>query len=190
MNDRALSMDVAADHPALRVVEALAFSVLIGAAGQLRIPLWFTPVPITAQTFAVVAAGSVLGARYGALAVLFYLAEGVLGMPFFAGGASGGAALFAPSAGYLLGFLPAAALSGELARRGWDRSPAGAAASAALASLVVFACGLPVLARFVPPGRLLLAGFWPFVPGDLVKIALAAGLLPAWRGVAGSPGRR
>ncbi|MBI4424938.1 MAG: biotin transporter BioY [Elusimicrobia bacterium] len=179
-----LSLPSAQASPGLRVAEALAFSFVIGLCAQIRIALPFTPVPITGQTLAVLGAGAVLGSRFGVLAVLFYLAEGILGLPFFAGGASGGGHFFGPTAGYLLGFLPAAGLTGWLAARGWDRTPARAAAMTALGSGVVFACGLAGLAGFVPAGALLQAGLLPFLPGDFVKIAIAAAAVPAWRRIA------
>lgn len=165
----------------VRIVEALAFSFLIGLCAQVRIRLSFTPVPITLQTLGVLGAGAVLGSRYGMLAVLFYLVEGTLGLPFFAGGVAGAQYLLGPTAGYLLGFVPAAGLTGWLAERGWDRTPAAAAGATALGSVVVFACGLAGLAFFVPAGQLLDAGLLPFLAGDMVKIAVAAGVVPAWR---------
>ena len=174
-----------AEPAGIRVVEALAFSFLIGLCAQLRIQLPFTPVPITGQTLAVLGGGALLGGGYGALAAGFYLLAGFLGLPFFAGGAAGAQGLFAPTAGYLLGFVPAAALTGWLARRGWDRDPARAALMTAAGSAVVFACGLAGLLRFVPAGELLRQGLWPFLPGDVVKIAIAAGAIPAWRRFSG-----
>ena len=185
MNEtQALSIAVAEDSPGVRVAEALAFSFLIGLSAQARIYLPFTPVPITGQTLAVLAGGAMLGSGYGTLAVAFYLAEGILGLPFFAGGGWGARHLFGPTAGYLLGFLPAASLTGILAERGWSRTPAKAAAAACLGAIVVFACGLAGLSAYLPAGRLLPAGLWPFVPGEAVKILCLAGLLPAWRAAA------
>lgn len=176
-----LSVAVVEDSPNVRIAEALAFSFLIGLSAQVRIHLPFTPVPITGQTLAVLGGGAVLGARYGALAVVLYLIEGIMGFPFFAGGASGAEQLFAPSAGYLVGFIPAAALTGYLSERGWDRTPPKAALAAALGSAVVFAFGLAGLSFHLPAERLLGAGLLPFLPGDFLKISLAAAAVPAWR---------
>ncbi|MBI5202714.1 MAG: biotin transporter BioY [Elusimicrobia bacterium] len=169
------------DIPGVRIAEALAFSFLIGLAAQIHIRLPFTPVPITGQTLAVLGGGAVFGPGYGMLAALFYLLEGSLGLPFFAGGVSGAQYLLGPTAGYLLGFPIAAAVTGSLSARGWDRTPAKAAAAAALGSAVVFSCGVAGLSRFLPASQLLAAGVLPFIAGDLVKIAIAAGVIPVWR---------
>src|SRR5918998_2297795 len=116
------------------------FSLLTALAAQVVVPLPFTPVPLTGQTFAVLLTGALLGSRLGALALLAYLAEGAAGLPFFSAG-HGGAAhlLFAPTAGYLLAYPVAAFVTGWLAERGWDRRYLSAAAAMALGSFVVLA---------------------------------------------------
>ena len=155
-------------------------SLATAVAAQIAIPL--SPVPITGQTFAVLLAGAVLGARRGALAQLLYLAEGAVGLPVFAG-ATGGAHVFAgPTAGYLLAFPLAAAVTGALCARGWDRRVPTMFAAMLIGSAVIFACGLAGLARFVPARALIGSGLLPFVPGDLLKAALAAIAAPVvWR---------
>lgn len=168
----------AAAHQAAAVVLA---SLFIALCAQVSIPLPFTPVPLTGTTLGVLYAGALLGARRGAAAVLLYLLEGSLGLPFFAGGAAGFLHFLGPTGGYLVGFVPAAFVTGLLAERGWDRTPARAFAMMFLGSLVLFAFGLAGLARFVPAGDLLRLGFLPFLPGDLLKSAASAGLLPIGR---------
>ena len=159
-----------------------AASLATAAAAQLAIPVPWSPVPITGQTFAVLLAGATLGPRRALAAQVLYLAEGAAGLPFFAGGA-GGAAIFAgPTGGYLLAFPFAAALTGFLATRGWDRRFLGTLAAMLLGSSVIFGLGLIGLSRYLPADRLLSAGLLPFVPGDLIKSALAALAFPAaWR---------
>lgn len=165
-----------------RAAEALAMSAVIALGAQLEVPLPFTPVPMTGQTFGVLLAGILLGSRWGAASAALYLAEGLVGLPVFAGGAAGPAVLAGPTAGYLVGFLPGAWLAGRLAERGWDRSPTTAAAAMLAGSAAIFACGLANLARFLPASQLLSAGLVPFLPGDVVKSAFAAAALPrAWR---------
>ncbi|MBI3297185.1 MAG: biotin transporter BioY [Elusimicrobia bacterium] len=165
-----------------RAVEALAFSALISLGAQLELRLPFTPVPITGQTFGVLLAGLLLGPRWGTLSAALYVMEGASGLPVFAGGAAGAAHLVGPSGGYLAAFAPAAWLTGRLAGRGWDRSAPAAAAALLCGSAVILAGGLLNLARFVPLSQLLAAGLWPFLPGDAVKAALGAAVLPwAWR---------
>ena len=157
-------------------------SLFIGACAQVSIPLPWTPVPLTGQTLGVLYAGVLLGSRRGAAAAALYLLQGASGLPVFAGGA-GGAHLFAgPTGGYLLGFPVGAFATGLLAERGWDRTPVRAFFAMLAGSLPIFACGLAGLSRFVPAETLLASGLWPFVPGDLLKAAASAGLLPAgWR---------
>jgi biotin transport system substrate-specific component len=113
---------------------------------------------------------------------VLYLAEGALGLPVFAAGGAGAAAFAGPTAGYLLAFPLAAALTGALAQRGWDRRFATMLPAMLIGSVPVFALGLAQLARFIPADRLLAAGLFPFLPGDLVKATLAALAFPAaWR---------
>jgi biotin transport system substrate-specific component len=159
-----------------------AASILTALAARAAIPVPWSPVPLTGQTFAVLLSGAVLGARRAFLAQTLYLAEGALGLPVFAGGATGFAIFAGPTGGYLLAFPFAAALTGALAERGWDRRFLTMLAAMLLGSTVIFALGLIQLSRFVPPAQLLAAGFLPFVPGDLVKSVLAALAFPfAWR---------
>ena len=160
----------------------VAFSLLTAISAQAVIPLPWTPVPITGQTFAVLLTGALLGPRLGALSLALYLLEGGLGLPFFAGGAAGAARLAGLTGGYLLSYPFAAALVGWLATRGWDRRPLTMLAAMLLGSVVIFALGAGWLAHFVGPSHALTAGVLPFLPGDMVKALLAAGLVPlGWR---------
>ena len=171
---------VAAPLDAARSVAlVVAFSLLVALAAQVVIPLPWTPVPLTGQTFAVLLAGALLGSRLGALALLAYLAEGALGLPFFRGGAAGAQHFLSPTAGYLLAFPAAAFLTGLLAERGWDRRPATAAAAMALGSAVILASGWAWLAASTgSPAAAFRLGVAPFLAGDAIKIALAAAALP------------
>ncbi|MGH2581596.1 MAG: biotin transporter BioY [Anaerolineales bacterium] len=161
-------------------------SLFIAAFAQLSIPLPFTPVPITGQTFAVLLVGMVLGSRRGALALAAYLAEGAAGLPVFAEMRSGIATLFGPTGGYLFGFVAAAWLVGWLAERGFDRSLLKTLAAMTLGNAVIYFFGVLWLSRFVDgfaggQGALAL-GMYPFLIGDAIKALLAAMLLPsAWR---------
>ena len=177
-------VDVAAPRSTAltNVALVLAASLVTAGCAQLEIRVPWTPVPITGQTFAVLLTGAVLGARRAFLAQLLYLAEGAAGLPFFAGGAAGVAKLLGPSGGYLIGFPFASALIGFLAERGWDRRPISMFGAMVASSSIIFALGLAQLSAFVPQGTLLASGLLPFIPGDLLKSALAAGLFPAlWK---------
>jgi biotin transport system substrate-specific component len=156
------------------------FSLLTALAAQVVVPLPWTPVPLTGQTFAVLLTGALLGSRMGALAMLAYLAEGALGLPFFRGGAGGAAHFAGPTAGYLFAFPVAAYVTGYLAERGWDRRFLTAAAAMALGSVLILACGWAWLTLFYrTAAEAFAAGVLPFLVGDVVKIALAAAALPA-----------
>lgn len=159
-----------------------AFSLVTALSAQIAIPLPFSPVPLTGQTFGVLLSGALLGPRLGMIAMLLYLAEGGLGLPFFAGGTAGPARLLGPTGGYLLSYPLAAWLTGSLAVRGWDRRPLTALAAMLLGSLAIFALGAAQLSRFVGTHNALWMGVFPFLPGDVLKALLAAGLLPlGWR---------
>jgi biotin transport system substrate-specific component len=169
-------------HNAALIAGAGAVTAL---AAQVAIPLPWTPVPITGQTFAVLLTGAVLGARRAFLAQALYLLEGALGLPVFAGGAAGVLKLVGPTGGYLMAFPFAAAAVGALCERGWDRRFGSMLAAMLLGSTVFFALGLLQLSRFVPGSTLLAQGLLPFLPGDLIKSSLAALAFPAaWRLVA------
>jgi len=174
--------DVIAPSRARDIVLVVGASLLTGFAAQAEIRLPWTPVPVTLQPLAVFLVGAALGSRRAALAMLAYLAEGACGLPFFAGGAAGLQHLAGPSGGYLVGFVPAAFVIGRLAERGWDRTPLRAAGAMLAGSTVLFACGLAQLAAWVGTSRVLALGLYPFIVGDLVKIAFAASVLPlVWR---------
>lgn len=160
----------------------LAGSILLALSARVVIPLPFSPVPVTGQTFAVLLVGAVLGSRRGMLSVLAYLAQGAAGLPVFAGGLSGAVVVLGPTGGYLLGFVAAAALTGWLAERGWDRRVVTTLLAMLVGNLVIYAFGVPRLASFVGWDAALAAGLIPFLVGDAFKIGLAAALLPqGWR---------
>jgi len=170
-------------HSALITVGmGICFSIVVALSAQVSIRLPFTPVPVTGQTFAVLLAGALLGSRFGALALLFYLLEGAGGLPVFAGASAGAWHLVGPTGGYLFGFVLAAFAVGWLAERGWDRSFGKAVLAMLAGEVLIYACGLFWLARFVPAGALLSAGLAPFIAGDVAKLFLAAAVMPAgWK---------
>ncbi len=181
--------------PGDRVRDALvvvAYAGLVGLTAQLSIKLPFTPVPITGQTFGVLLGGMAVGTRRGVSGMIVYLLVGLLGVPWFAGGAGGLSILSSPSLGYVIGFIAAAALLGQLARRGLDRNPLGVVAAMVLANLVIYAFGASWLALrlHLGLGPTLSEGVTPFLLGDAIKAALAAVLLPgAWRLLGSREGR-
>lgn len=160
------------------VVGSAAF---VGLSAQVAIPLPFTPVPLSLQTFAVLLSAAALGPARAATAMLLYLAAGMAGIPWFSQQTSGWGF---PSFGYVIGFALAAVLVGVLARRGADRSVAGTAATMVAGNLVIYAVGVPYLAVAIGVDlpQAIALGAAPFLIGDGLKIILAAGLLPAaWK---------
>jgi biotin transporter BioY len=176
-------MDVAISRTGLLwdAVLVVGFACLTAAFAQ--ISFWVGPVPVTGQTFAVLLTGALLGSRRGALSQLSYLAIGATGLPFWfaLGGPPGIARLVGPTGGYLIGFVAVAYLVGWLAERGWDRRIWTAALAMLAGETVLYVFGLTWLVRFVPVGKVLQVGLYPFVIGDLIKVAAAALMLPsAW----------
>jgi biotin transport system substrate-specific component len=158
----------------------LSGTALVALAAQLAVPMF--PVPMTMQTFAVLLVGAVIGAGRAAISMSLYLGLGAAGLPVFAGAQNLTGVL--PTAGYLVGFVAAAALVGLLARMGWSSSPLRVAASFAAGSLVIYGFGVVglMLALGLTPSTALAAGVLPFLIGDVAKAALAAVLLPAaWK---------
>jgi biotin transport system substrate-specific component len=154
---------------------------LVGLLAQITIHLSFTPVPITGQTLGVLLVGTALGWRRGAGALALYAVAGLIGVPWFAGGASG---YVGANFGYVLGFVASAAVCGYLAELRADRRVLSAIPAMVLGEFVMYVIGVVWLAfdLHVGIGKAISLGFLPFWIGDAVKCALAAGLLPsAWR---------
>ncbi len=160
----------------------VAGSLFVAAMAQVKIPLPFTPVPLTGQTFAVLVVGAVLGSRKGAASLILYLLQGLVGLPVFAGGTSGLAVLLGPTGGYLVGFVAAATLIGSLAARGLDRRIPSALLAFLAGEAVIYLCGVAWLSVFLGFERAIIAGLLPFLIGDAIKLAAAALVLPAaWK---------
>lgn len=159
-------------------------SILLTLSAKFQVP--FYPVPMTLQTLVVLLLGVVLGWRLGSLTVLLYLAQGASGLPVFAGTPEKGLGLIymaGPTGGYLMGFVLAAALTGWLAERGFDRSRLGMVAAMVGGNAVIYALGLLWLGSFIGYNQqLITVGMMPFILGDVVKIALAVVTVPLlWR---------
>jgi biotin transport system substrate-specific component len=160
---------------------ALAGTAFLAASARISIPLPFTPVPITAQTLAVLLVGALYGARLGLATVLAYLAEGLAGLPVFHQGTFGPAVLFGPTGGYLIGFAVAAFIVGWLLEE--RRRPGVLATVAAflIGDIVLNALGTLWLAHFVGVGHAWTEGVLPFIPGEIVKIIVATAVLASGR---------
>ena len=162
-------------------VAVVAGSLLVALSAQVEIELRLSPVPITGQTFAVLLIGAAYGSRLGAATLGAYLLEGGAGMPVFAGGASGIAVLNGTNGGYLFGFVFAAFIVGYLAEHGWGRNPYTTALAMVIGNIVIYALGVTRLQDFVGWNNVWEFGVRDFLPGDAIKVLLAAGVLPgAW----------
>jgi biotin transport system substrate-specific component len=162
----------------------LAGTALVAGAAQISIALPFTPVPITGQTFAVLLVGATLGTARGAASLLLYLWLGVAGAPIYADHTHGWSVVTSASGGYLVGFVLAAALTGFLAERRWDRRLSSSIGLMLTGNVVIYLVGLPWLAIVLNTDleKTLELGLYPFIPGDTFKLYIAAAALPAaWR---------
>ncbi len=156
-------------------------SIFLALMAQISVPT--LPVPITGQTFGVLVLGLLYGSRLGAATVLAYLAEGAAGLPVFANGAGGAVVLAGPTAGYLWGFVVAAFVVGRLAERGWDRNVGLAAVAMLVGNVILYVPGLVWLYIVVAPDWVTTFhwGLIPFIPGDLLKLALACCIVSGTR---------
>ncbi len=177
-----------ADTPVGRLgrnaILAVGGTLAIWAAAKIQVP--FYPVPQTLQTMVILALGMAYGWRLAAATTLLYLAEGAVGLPVFAGTPEKGigiAYMLQGTGGYLVGFVFGAAVCGRLAERGWDRNPFTTAAAMLIGNVLIYVPGLLWLGILFGWDQPILAwGLTPFVLGDLVKLLIAAALLPSlWR---------
>ena len=157
---------------------AVVFSLLTALAAQIVIPIG--PVPITAQTFAVLLTGALLGSRLGSMAMIVYLVEGGAGLPFFYGGSGGIGHLLGPTGGYLVAFPAAAFITGAFAENGWDKRFVTAVAAMAVGSIVILLAGWVWFAALMhtPLPAAFMVSVAPHIAGDIIKILLAAAVLP------------
>jgi biotin transport system substrate-specific component len=176
----------------------VSFSLPAIAIGDIYVPV--NPyVPLTLQTFGVLFTGALLGAGRGVAATSLYLLLGIVGLPVFAADPEtgihptgiariatleSGQLVLGTTGGYLIGFVVAAAVVGRLAELGWDRRLASSVAAMVIGSIVIYAIGVSWLALAIdaPIPQALTFGLYPFLPGDIAKLLVAAGLLPiGWR---------
>ena len=165
------------------VALVLGGAAVVGVLAQLEIPMW--PVPITGQTLGVMLVGGALGMRRGAAALVTYLLAGLAGAPVFAGGAGGPAYVLAPSFGFIIGFIGAAAVAGWAAERAWDRNVLLAMGGFLLATAAPFVVGVPWMAAVTGMrdlGTIMAAGVTPFIVPGIIKAGIAALVFPlAWK---------
>ena len=187
MNSQSATLRLAVFPHANLITDALlvlAGTALVAAAAQISVKLPFTPVPITGQTFAVLLVGASLGCVLGTASAMLYLWLGVAGVPIYAHHDSGWSVITSASGGYIVGFVLAAALTGFLAERRWDRRLSSSIGLMLTGNVVIYLVGLPWLAIVLNTNleKTLEYGLYPFIPGDTFKLYLAAAALPgAWK---------
>ncbi len=173
------------------IVLVAAGAALTSITAQITVPLW--PVPITGQTLAVLLVGSSLGALRGTLSMVLYAVLGMVGLPVFSDASSGMGVILGPTGGYIVGFVLAAAFTGWIAQRSWDRRILRAILAFLAGTVVTFVSGLPWLAVTLGLDlqQTLQAGLYPFILGGIVKALIAAGVVTlGWRYVEREDRRR
>jgi len=145
--------------------------IVLAAASQLRIPL--QPVPLTFQSATVILIGMAYGSRYSAAVIATYLLIGILGVPVFAG-----TSFFGPTGGYLMGFFPAAILSGYLAERGWSKNFITSFIAACFSASIIFLLGIIVLSQFVGWQKAITLGVMPFIFSETIKLLAVSMMVP------------
>jgi biotin transport system substrate-specific component len=174
----------------IRLASVVLLTALTAAAAQVSFPLPFTPVPFTLQPMVVLLGGAALGSRLGMSAQVLYLLAGIAGLPVFAASPvlpQGALRLLGPTGGFLWSYPVAAFVAGLLAERGFDRRYATSVVAMGSGLAVIFACGITWLALFARPAAIgfdaaLRTGFYPFIPADILKVLVAAAIMPAlWR---------
>jgi biotin transport system substrate-specific component len=182
-----LTADAPRTSRAVLVLAVVFVAGLTAAAAQVSVPLPFTPVPFTLQPMVVLLGGAALGSRLGLASQVLYLLAGIAGLPVFAASPvlpQGLLRLLGPTGGYLISYPLAAFVAGLLAERGFDRRYFTSVVAMAAGLTVVFAGGVVWLAWFAQPAPVgldvaLRTGLYPFIPADIVKILVAAAVLPA-----------
>lgn len=152
---------------------ALAGTLALALSAKLQVPFW--PVPVTMQSFVVLALGAALGWRLAGATLALYILQGTVGLPVFANPAG----LMGPTGGYLVGFLAAAMLVGYLAEKGADRKALSMFAAMLAGAALIYVPGVLWLAGFTGFEKAITLGLVPFIPGDVLKAALAAAVFPA-----------
>lgn len=171
-----LKKEIVVNKALCRTLGVLTFVILMGLAAFVRIPLPFTPVPITLQTLFVLLSGALLGSNLGAITQLSYIFLGICGLPIFTGAGSGLFYLFGPTGGYLFGFILASFFIGRFIKSA-KNNLLFTFGLFCLADLILLSSGVIWLKLFFGYNliRLLSIGLLPFMPGDLLKIAVAVG---------------
>ena len=166
------------------VTLVLGLTLFTALCAQVSVPLPFTPVPLTLQTFAVLAGAAALGAERSVIAQVIYVVLAVAGAPVLAGGASGMSSITGPTGGYIVGFVAASYVVGRIAERGATRQVVATVSSYVAGTAVIYVLGVSWLsyATHMSVRDAIVAGMIPFLIGDALKALAAGAALPsAWK---------
>ena len=159
----------------------LSGTLFIALVANLKIVLPFTPIPITGGTFAIILVGLTYGKKLAPATLLSYIVAGSVGLPVFAG-YRGGIPFFSPSGGYLIGYFFAALICGYFADKGWTKSYYKTIFVIILANIAIYTFGLIQLSFFIGNKNVFMAGLYPFIPGDIIKMTMVTLILPTiWK---------
>lgn len=170
-----LGLEITLSKSSLKVMGVGVFVFLTAIGAYIRVPLFFTPVPLTMQTLFVLLSGAILKKKYGSISQMLYVALGALGLPLFAGAVSGSGIILGPTGGYLMGFILASFVLGVLLDKR-ERSLFGLIISFVFVSILILTLGSLWLKVFLGVGikQAFMIGFLPFIAGDILKCLLAA----------------
>ncbi len=172
-----LSKAIAINKTTARIMGCLTFVLFTAIGAYVRIPLFFTPVPLTLQTFFVLLSGAVLGRRWGALSQTLYVSLGAFGLPVFQGYGYGISHILGPTGGYLFGFICASYIAGYFTERAVFKNRGLSILLAMITGLIaVYLCGVAWLKLFLGVNFKvsLIMGLYPFLPGEVIKVIAAS----------------
>ena len=173
-----LNRELVVNKSLCRIIGVISFVILTSIGAFVRIPLPFTPVPLSLQTFFVLLSGAVLGANLGALSQIIYLLLGVGGIPIFANAGSGSVYIFGPTGGYILGFVLASFFIGKIIKMRSKINYGSLFIWMCLADLIILLSGVLWLKALwgLNLTKAMWVGLLPFLPVDLIKIAVASSI--------------
>lgn len=176
MDNKNISTTLSSSDTIKKMVFASLFATMIAIGAHISIPIPFSPVPSTLQTFFVFIAGAMLGIKWGSISVIIYIFIGIVGFPVFAGGTSGFGVLIGPTGGYIIGFIFAAAIIGALCEKKGTSNILFNILFMAVGLFTVYLFGIPqlMLIADISFSKAIAVGMVPFLMGGLVEIIVAS----------------
>lgn len=172
--------------PILYPLLVVAGIALIVAAAKIKVPLWPNPSPVTLQTLAIFTMASAYGSRLGVATIMGYMLAGAVGLPVFTNTPETGAGIayfFGPTGGYLAGFVVMTYLTGLAADRGWGRNPFKMGGAMLVGETIMLLMGALWMGYLFGADKIIAWGVGPFIVTDVIKLAIAACIVPAVLGL-------